>query len=124
MDNGMRFAKQITQKVFKDVTTKEAYMKAVKWYASNIIAREELHEVQVEFIKGTNQVTLKLYATLQEEATRNDHCEICKEMHKSFFINEATNCNSCKMLAYQKRLEQKMSIKSQYYKELLRKIGE
>lgn len=124
MDNGMRFAKQITQKVFKDVTTKEAYMKAVKWYASNIIAREELHEVQVEFIKGTNQVTLKLYATLQEESTRNDHCEICKEMHKSFFINEATNCNSCKMLAYQKRLEQKMSIKSQYYKELLRKIGE
>lgn len=124
MDNRICFTKQIAQKTFKGATTKEAYLTAVKWYASNIIARDELHEIQVEFIKGINQVTLKLYAVLQEQVVRENHCEICKEMHKSFFVNEATNCNSCKMLAYQKRLEQKMSVKSQYYKELLRKIGE
>lgn len=124
MDNGICYSKQFAQKTFKSATTKDAYMKAVKWYASNIIARDELHEIQVEFVKGINQVTLKLYAVMQEQVVRENHCEICREMHKSFFINEATNCNSCKMLAYQKRLDQKMSVKYQYYKELFGRLGE
>lgn len=124
MDNGICYSKQFAQKTFKGATTKDAYTKAVKWYASNVIARDELHEVQVEFVKGINQVTLKLYAVMQEQVVRENHCEICREMHKSFFINEATNCNSCKMLAYQKRLDQKMSVKYQYYKELFNRLGD
>lgn len=124
MDNKICYSRQFAQKIFKGATTKDAYMKSVKWYASNIIAKDELHEVQVEFTKGINQVTLKLYAVMQEREVRENHCEICKEMHKSFFINEATNCNSCKAMAYQKRLEQKIAIKCQYYKELFDGLGD
>lgn len=123
-NNGICYSKQFAQKTFNGATTKDAYMKAVKWYASNIIARDELHEVQVEFVKGINQVTLKLYAVMQEQVVRDNHCAICREMHQSFFINEATNCNVCKVMAYQKRLDQKMSVKYQYYKELFGKLGE
>ena len=122
--DGICYSKQFAQKTFSGASTKEAYMKAVKWYASNIIARDELHEVQVEFVKGINQVTLKLYAVMQEQVVRENHCAICKEMHKSFFINEATNCNVCNASAYQRRLDQKMTIKYQYYKELFGKMGD
>lgn len=122
--DGICYSKQFAQKTFSGVTTKDAYMKAVKWYASNIIARDELHEVQVEFVKGINQVTLKLYAVMQEQVVRENHCAICREMHKSFFINEATNCNVCNASAYQRRLDQKMTIKYQYYKELFGKMGD
>lgn len=124
MDNGICYSKQFAQKTFKGATTKDAYMKAVKWYASNIIARDELHEVQVEFVKGINQVTLKLYAVMPEQVVRDNHCAICREMHKSFFINEANNCNVCNASAYQRRLDQKMSVKYQYYKELFKKVEE
>lgn len=124
MDNGICYSKQFAQKTFKGASTKEAYMKAVKWYASNIIARDELHEVQVEFVKGINQVTLKLYAVFSEQVVRDQHCAICREMHKSFFINEANNCNVCNASAYQRRLDQKISIKHQYYKELFGKLGD
>lgn len=124
MDNGICYSKQFAQKIFKGASTKEAYMKSVKWYASNIIARDELHEVQVEFVKGINQVTLKLYAVMQEQVVREQHCTICKEMHKSFFINEANDCNACKVSGYCRRLDQKMSVKNQYYKELFGKLGD
>lgn len=124
MDNGICYSKQFACKTFDGVTTKDAYMKAIKWYASNVIAKDELHEVQVEFIKGINQVTIKLFVVLPEQVVRDNHCVMCKEMHKSFFINEATNCDACKVSAYQRRLEQKMSVKQQYYKELFGKLGE
>lgn len=122
--DGICFSKMFAQKTFKGATTKDAYMKAVKWYASNVIAVDELHEVQVEFIKGTNQVTIKLYTVLQEQTVRENHCAICKEMHKSFFINEANNCGACKVSAYQRRLEQKISVKATYYRELFGKSGD
>lgn len=122
MNNGICYSKQFAQKVFRGITTKEAYMKAVKWYASNIIAKDELHEVQVEFEKGTNQVTVKLFAVLKEQDVRDRHCEICKEMHKSFFINEANNCSVCNASAYQRRLDQQISVKHGYYKELFSKM--
>lgn len=124
MDNGICYSKQFAQKTFKGATTKDAYMKAVKWYASNIIARDELHEVQVEFVKGINQVTLKLFAVMQEQVVRDNHCAVCREMHKSFFINEANNCSACKVSAYYRRLDQKIAIKNQYYKELFDKLGD
>ena len=122
MNNGICYSKQFAQKVFRGITTKDAYMKAVKWYASNVIAKDELHEIQVEFVKGINQVTVKLFAVLPEQAIRDKHCEVCKEIHKSFFINEANNCNVCNASAYQRRLDQQMSVKCGYYKELFSKM--
>ena len=123
MDNQIYYSKQFGQKTFNGKTTKDAYLKAVKWYASNIIAKDELHEVQAEFVKGTNQVTIKLYAALPEQVVRDNHCAICREVHKSFFINEANNCNVCNASAYQRRLSEKITTKAGYYKELFGKLG-
>lgn len=119
----LHYSEQFAQRVFNGATTKDAYMKACKWYASNIIARDELHEIQCEFVKGINQVTLKLFAVLPEAEVLASHCQCCKEMHHSFFINEDTACNRCSAMAYQRRLKQKIAIKVGYYKSLVSKLG-
>ena len=118
------YSQPFGRKVFEGVSIKNAYMKACKWYASNVIAKDKLHNVQVEYIKDTkaNTVTIILYAVLSEADVKEQHCQCCKEMHHSFFINEDTHCDRCSVAGYQRRLEQKLSVKLSYYKELLGKI--
>ena len=118
------YSRPFGRKVFKGTSIKDAYMKACKWYASNVIAKDKLHNVQVEYIKDAeaNTVTIVLYAVLSETDVKEQHCQCCKEMLHSFFINEATECSRCSAAGYQRRLEQKLSVKLSYYKELLGKI--
>ena len=121
--NELYYSSQFRKEVFTGKSVKEAYMKAVKWYATNVIARDKLHNVQVEFIKDEekNQITLVLYATLKDEEMWEHQCNLCKEMHCSFFINEATECSRCTAAGYRRQLERKILVKSSYYEELLRK---
>lgn len=118
------YSQPFGRKVFKGASVKDAYMKACKWYASNIVAKDKLHDVQVEYIKDVkaNTVTIVLYAVLSETDVKEQHCQRCKEMHHSFFINEATECSRCSAAGYQRRLEQKLGVKLSYCKKLLDKI--
>ena len=118
------YSQPFGRKVFKGASIKDAYMKACKWYASNVIVKDKLHNVQVEYIKDVkaNTVTIVLYAVLSETDVKEQHCQCCKEMQNSFFINEDTHCNRSSAAGYQRRLEQKLSVKLSYYKELLGRI--
>lgn len=117
------YSEQIAKKTFYGINTKDAYMKAVKWYASNVIANDKLKDVHVEYTKGENSsIVMKLFATLNEEEVMERHCACCKEMHRSFFINQSTNCDRCNIAGYKRRLEKQIKIKAGYCKELLSKI--
>lgn len=102
---------------------KDAYMKAVKWVATNVLSKDELHNVQVEFEKDKHfpSVVVHLSAGLNEKEIMDQHCNCCKEMHSSFFINEDMTCNRCSTIAYERRMVQKINIKVDYYKECLKK---
>ena len=52
------YSQRVAKKVFTGATVKDAYMKAVKWYASNIIAKDDLHEIQVEYKKDNTANTI------------------------------------------------------------------
>lgn len=122
----IKFSEEFAKKKFTANTMKEAYMLAVKWYATNVLSKDELHNVHVEFIKdnksGLPTCTIHLFAVLDnEQEVFKQHCTCCEEMHHSFFINENNNCNICAAAGYQNRIEQKIKIKKEYYKELLRK---
>ena len=119
------YSQKVAKKVFTGATVKDAYMKAVKWYASNIIAKDDLHEIQVEYKKDNAAYTIEmiLYAVLPAEEVMEQHCTVCKEIHHSFFINEANNCNVCNAGAYERRMKQKIAVKVDYYKELLKRGG-
>lgn len=122
----MFYTQQFGKKTFRGASTKDAYMNACKWYATNVIAKDKLHNVQVEYIKekGDNAVTMVLYASLPEKEVMDQHCTCCREMHHSFFINEDVRCDRCSAIGFQKRLEQKLTIKISYCKDVLRKIVE
>lgn len=123
--NKTMYSKQICKNTFYGESVKDAYMRACKWYATNIIAKDKMHNISVEFIKDIEKkaVTIKLYAMIGEDEIMSRHCECCKNMHHSFFINEDTHCDRCSAVSFQRRLEQSIAAKVEYCKSLLRKIN-
>ena len=122
----IKYSEEIAKKDFTSDTMKEAYMKAVKWYATNILSNDILKDVQVSYekINDSNRpvVRMRLFAVLEESTLRRNHCEICKETHKLFYINEETNCNWCKLKAYQERMKDTIKQKKTAYRETLVKV--
>lgn len=122
----IKYSEEYFKKSFTADTMKNAYLSAIKWYATNILSKDEFADTHLQIVKNDEgkspTVTLHLFAFLDgEQDVMEKHCECCKAMHKSFFINEETNCNICTALGFQRRLEGKIKVKKDYYKELLRK---
>lgn len=117
------YCKEFARKKFSGETMKDAYMKAVKWFATNVLSKDELRNVKVEFEKDKQfpTVTVRLSVSVDEREVMNQHCRCCKEMHSAFFINENTSCSSCSAAAYRRRMTQKIVVKTNYYKECLEK---
>ena len=123
MAKKVMYGQQLAKKVFRGMDQKDAYMKAVKWYASNILASDKFHEIMVEYTKlPDGGITMTMWSTISQQEIMDDHCQCCREMHHSFFINEDTHCDRCSAISFQKRLEWKMGIKLDYYKEILHKL--
>lgn len=122
----IKYSEEFAKKDFTSDTMKEAYMKAVKWYATNILSNDILKDVQVSYEKvddgGKPKIRMRLFAPLDESTLRRNHCEICKETHKLFYINEETNCNWCKLKAYQERMKDTIKQKRTAYRETLVKV--
>lgn len=109
----MMVSEKIIEKHFSAVTMKEAYLKACKWISSNIIAVNNSQNItyQIRKEKGEfeKRVTLDVYVTVDEREVQERHCEICKEMTGSFFMKQNKYmCESCKLLPYKRRVEEKM----------------
>lgn len=121
----IKYSKEFFKKKFTAETMKEAYMAAVKWYATNVISKDELHSVHVEFEKAKDEqfptVTIHLHAILSENELRERHCKICKETHSLFYVNSNYNCNRCEANAYQRRTDDMLRVKLEYYRELISK---
>lgn len=119
------YSKEFFKKKFTADTMKIAYMNACKWYATNVLSKDELRNVQIEFEKGYDEqqsptVTIHLFAALDEETLRERHCAICREAHNLFYLH-SNDCNKCEANAYQKRTDDMLRVKIEYYKELILK---
>lgn len=123
--NELMYSHKFATKVFSGVSTKDAYMKAVKWYATNVISKDQIHGIQVEFVKSKTEpkVTMVLYAALDESTVREEHCKICREVHTVFYSNTGYDCSRCTVMGYLKRLEQKANIKADYCKEVINRVS-
>lgn len=117
----IKYSQKFFSKQFGGSTKKDAYLKACKWYATNVLSKDELHNVQVEFVKDEQfpTVTIHLYAVLTEDEIQAEHCRICKEFNSLFYIRQATDCAKCTMQGYCNRQKQKMAVKVAYYKKCL-----
>lgn len=118
----LSYSKKFAQKVFNGKTTKEAYLKACKWFAINVMSKDELqNEITVKYKKDSHcpSITLELYVSLDESTLREKHCKICKEFHGLFFINENCNCSWCNTKAYQKRADEMIREKKNEFRRKL-----
>lgn len=122
----IKYSQEFFKKSFTAGDMKSAYLSAVKWYSTNVLSKAEFINVHVQFVKEDKEefptITIHLFAVQDgEKDVMEHHCKCCREMHHSFFINEDTHCSRCSALGFQNRLEQKINIKKDYYKEMLRK---
>lgn len=123
----LEYTKEYFKKEFVANSHKDAYMKAIKWIASNVISDVELSKSKISFEKSENKekqlptIIIHLSVCLNEKEQRDKNCKICKEIHSNFFMNEETNCGWCKTVAYQKRLDENIKIKRSFYRERLGK---
>ena len=122
----IKYSREFYKKSFTADTMKSAYLSAGKWYSTNVLSKAEFINVHVQFVKDDKAefptIIMHLFAVQDgEQDVMTQHCACCKEMHHSFFINEDTHCSRCSALGFQNRLEQKINIKKDYYKEMLRK---
>ena len=123
----MKYIEKFYERQFKAESSKDAYMKACKFVANNIISAKS----KVEASKVTWNVTkltdetglptflLTLYYTFDDEKFMEQTCNACKEFHKSFFINENFNCDRCNKVGYERNIQQKLLIGSEYFKKML-----
>lgn len=122
----IKYSREFYKKSFTADSMKSAYLSAVKWYSTNVLSKAEFMNVHAQFVKDDKSefptITIHLFAVQDgEQDVMTQHCACCREMYHSFFINEDTHCSRCSALGFQNRLEQKINIKKDYYKEMLRK---
>lgn len=119
----LKFCEEFAKKSFSGKTTKDAYLKAIKWVAKNIISQDAFKDVIIQYekdLKNENTMIVRFYTSLKEKDVKAEHCQCCKEMHKSFFINENFNCNRCAVKGYEERLNRIIKIKTAFYRERIK----
>jgi hypothetical protein len=121
----MLYIQKFYERDFKDENPKNAYLKASKFVASNIISKGskvEVSKVTWDIVRVEGDLPtfrLTLYYKFDDTEFMKKTCETCKQFHKSFFINENYNCNRCNKIGYEKNIEQKLLIGTEYFKKLL-----
>ena len=118
MEHGTKFY----SKTFNGPTMKDAYLKACKWVATNILADDEISkDVMWRIIKSKDlpTVELELYGMVNDSEHVSQFCRSCKQFHTLFYINQQQNCNCCNMKAYRSQAEEKGRLKKNYKRKLL-----
>lgn len=124
----MLYIEKFYEQEFKAQNSKEAYLKACKFVASNVISKGSKVEVTkvtwdvIRVEKDENDLPtfrLSLYYKFDDTEFMKQTCKACKEFHKSFFINENFNCSRCNKVGYEKNIKQKLLIASEYFKRTL-----
>lgn len=107
---------------FKDESSKQAYLQACKWLATNMVSKVEvgiLYKIVKKIDADLPTFKVELYCSLELSKLKKEFCTRCKEFHKSFYINQEYNCNACKLKAFLVGSSQKLGIKRSYNKERL-----
>lgn len=111
----MLISEKVKEKVFHGTNTKEAYLKACKWYATNFISISENKNLSCTFekVKCKNSmvcsIKLTVYVMFDENEVLQKNCEICNEANKLFYIRGNKNkCDSCKVNPYRERMKERL----------------
>lgn len=123
----MKYCEKVCSKQFSDISSQKAFLKASKWYYDYFFTNsDKFHDISVSYekVKSDELITIKatIWATLEESQIMSDNCKICKEVHNLFYVNDSYNCSSCTINAYRSRLTEKIVVKCNFYKDIIRRI--
>ena len=115
------YCEQIFSITFTCKTRKQSYLEGCKWVAKNILSNEKLKSIFIEYekVKDSTSIKVNLYTYIKEDEVREQHCNICKELHKTIFITEDTNCAWCRIKGYQNRIDRNLNVKKEFYRTQL-----
>lgn len=120
----MKMATPFYKHNFSDEISKQAYLKACKWLAENVVSKVEIGETfwKITKVEDASLPTFKLelYALIDTEDNIKAFCERCKEFHRVFYVNQQFNCNSCNLMAFKNQMDEKLKIKKSYRQERLK----
>lgn len=125
----MEHIQKFYERKFRAQDSKEAYLRACKFVATNIISKGskvEASKVVWDVMRIDEQdeeslptFQLTLYYKFDDTEFMKQTCNACKEFHKSFFINENYNCNRCNKVGYEKNVAQKLMVGAEYLRKKL-----
>lgn len=113
---------------FVSTTAKDAYLKACEFVAKYILSKNSKVEADklvwnIQRVTDTenSSPTFRLIISYQfdDKEFNKSKCDICKEFHRSFYVNQDYNCSSCKKEGYRKNIEGKLSIGTAQYRKVL-----
>lgn len=117
----MKISMLLLKKEFVDEISKEAYLKACGWAATHIVSKVEAGDIFWNITKKKDAslptFVLEVHTMIDAEQHQESFCGACKEFHQSFFINQETNCNSCRYLAFTKQIDHRLAIKKEFNKD-------
>lgn len=110
----MIISEKILEKEFEGKNKKDAYLNCCKWLSTNIIAVNNSRFVTYKIEKKKeefNKVILTVFVSIDENEVFERNCNICKEVSSSFFMSQNKYmCESCKLLPYRKRVNEKIKL--------------
>lgn len=113
----MILSEKLFEKLFSSKNTKDAYMKACKWIAMNILNKVETGDITYKVTRVESSLPtfkLELFINLEEKEFRDNRCKRCKEFHKLFYINQDYNCSACRMMGYVDEAKERLKAKKTY----------
>lgn len=123
-----KYIEPLMRKRFRAESAKEAQLKALRWLAKNVVSNPALtdvvYDIALEDDNGIKIAVLTLSVALQEDDVIVQHCRVCREFHKLFFINENANCNECKARAFSERMHDMLTVKKRAKREQLKQAIE
>lgn len=118
------YTEPVMKKRFSGQTIKETKVKALKWLGKYVMCKDELQDLTFSFTEEDKQqfptIVLTIFVSIDSKEVMARHCEICHEFHKSFFINEQCNCDECKSLSMQHRMQNMIRVKKTCYSQKLK----
>ena len=122
------YSKRIMRKEFSSTDSKKAYLDACKWYANHVVNNDEVSEkCSCSILRAYNNdtgiytFTLELNVNVDEKEVKKKHCNICKETHSTLFKCDETNCNWCKLNAFDRRLDDTINVAAKFVKNNIRR---
>lgn len=117
----MIFSLKVKSFTFLGESEQDAYIKGCKKLAKYMASKKyDNLSFRIERVKDSpNTFRFILFTNIDVGEEQRHFCKLCKQYHKSFFINEEYNCSRCNLKTFLRRVQQKGNISKTHYKHIV-----